>query len=96
MSRSFGDKIGQQIGVNSTPEIMEWYLSEEDKFIILASDGVWEYLESEDVVFIIKEYYIKGQIKEAAEKIVIEANKKWKLNNNSIDDISLILIYFED
>ena len=55
MSRSFGDKIGQQVGINSSPEIMEWYLSEEDKFIILASDGVWEYLDSDEVIFIIKD-----------------------------------------
>lgn len=51
MSRSFGDKIGNQVGVIAKPEIMEWVLSEEDKFIIIASDGIWEFIDSEDVSF---------------------------------------------
>ena len=49
MSRSFGDKVGSQVGVVAKPEIMEWILSDEDKFIILASDGIWEFIDSEEV-----------------------------------------------
>lgn len=49
MSRSFGDKIGSQVGVIAKPEIMEWVLSEEDKFIMIASDGIWEFMDSEEV-----------------------------------------------
>lgn len=49
MSRSMGDRISFEVGVIPRPEIMEWYCSEEDKFIILASDGIWEYLDSDEV-----------------------------------------------
>lgn len=34
----------------------------EDKFMIVASDGVWEYLENEEVINIIKPYYIKDDL----------------------------------
>lgn len=49
MSRSFGDKIGMEVGITANPEIIEWNLSKDDKFILIASDGIWEYLNVEDV-----------------------------------------------
>ena len=52
MSRSFGDKCGVQCGIIAKPEIIEWMLSEEDKFIIIASDGIWEFLGNEEVRFL--------------------------------------------
>jgi serine/threonine protein phosphatase PrpC len=50
MSRSFGDEVAASVGITAQPEIIEWKLTAEDKFIILASDGVWEFLESEEVL----------------------------------------------
>lgn len=49
MSRSFGDEVAASVGVIAEPEIMEYNLKAEDKFIILASDGVWEFISSEEV-----------------------------------------------
>lgn len=49
MTRSFGDRIGVECGIIAKPEIMEWALAIEDKFIIIASDGVWEVMDSEEV-----------------------------------------------
>jgi len=40
MSRSMGDKIGVQAGVIGDPEIMEFIKSDDDRFMIIASDGV--------------------------------------------------------
>lgn len=50
MSRSFGDKVAATVGIISEPEIIEHLLGQEDKFIVLASDGLWEFMESEEVV----------------------------------------------
>lgn len=96
MSRSFGDILANKIGIICKPEIMEWYFSEEDKFIIIASDGLWEYLSSQEVVDLLKTYYLKGEIKEAAERIVLIASNRWKKNEGVVDDISIILIYFNE
>jgi serine/threonine protein phosphatase PrpC len=58
MTRSFGDQIAASVGVLAEPEILEWNLTVDDKFLILASDGVWEFIESEEVVDIfLKIYY---------------------------------------
>lgn len=59
MSRSFGDKIAALAGVISVPgsilyykniiEVLKFKRGPNDKFIILASDGVWEYLTNLEV-----------------------------------------------
>ena len=46
MSRSFGDQVAARVGVNAVPEITEMRMTPSDKIIILASDGVWEFLEN--------------------------------------------------
>ena len=43
MSRAMGDTIAASVGVLPNPEIIEHdYVPGTDKFMILASDGVWE------------------------------------------------------
>ena len=49
MSRSYGDEVAASVGVSAIPEIMEYKITEDDKFVILASDGLWEFIESEEV-----------------------------------------------
>ena len=46
MTRSFGDAMAARVGVNALPEIKEFTLTPEDKIIVLASDGVWEFLQN--------------------------------------------------
>lgn len=41
MTRSFGDKAGLRAGTSGEPEIMQHDIKQEDKFIVIASDGVW-------------------------------------------------------
>ena len=49
MSRSIGDLVASSVGVSCEPEFYETDLTEDDKFIIIASDGVWEFIHNEDV-----------------------------------------------
>jgi serine/threonine protein phosphatase PrpC len=46
MSRSFGDSMACRVGVNAVPEVKMFELQQDDKIIVLASDGVWEFLEN--------------------------------------------------
>lgn len=41
MTRSFGDKAGIKAGTHGEPELFTHKITSEDKFIIVASDGVW-------------------------------------------------------
>jgi hypothetical protein len=42
MSRSIGDSLATELGVTAQPECCEHLLDEKDKFVVLASDGLWE------------------------------------------------------
>jgi serine/threonine protein phosphatase PrpC len=46
MSRSFGDTVSLLAGVTAEPEVKEFTLSKEDKMLVIASDGVWEFLSN--------------------------------------------------
>ena len=59
-------------------EITRFELEPDDKFIVLASDGVWEFLSNEEVCRIILPFYQKNDIKGAIEKLFYEAIRLWK------------------
>jgi serine/threonine protein phosphatase PrpC len=41
MSRSFGDNVSKPIGVTHVPEVIQLKIDKRDRFILIASDGVW-------------------------------------------------------
>jgi len=47
MTRSMGDFLCSSIGVINEPEIDKIHFHNKDIAIILASDGIWEFIESE-------------------------------------------------
>jgi serine/threonine protein phosphatase PrpC len=49
MSRSFGDAVSMLAGVNAEPEVLQHELTKQEKIMIIASDGVWEFLSNEEV-----------------------------------------------
>ena len=49
LTRSFGDKEMKKYGVLSTPDIFYHNIEEEDLFVIIASDGVWDVVEEEEI-----------------------------------------------
>ena len=54
MSRSFGDYVASTVGVISEPEILNFQFNYEWGFLVVASDGVWEFLSNERVGEIVK------------------------------------------
>ena len=93
MTRSFGDQAAAQVGVIASPEILEMNLIEGDQFIILASDGVWEFISNEEAANIILPHYQNNSAEKAAEAIIKEAMKRWQEEDTSIDDITCIIIF---
>mmetsp|Transcript_11480 Transcript_11480/g.8405 ORF Transcript_11480/g.8405 Transcript_11480/m.8405 type:complete len:125 (-) Transcript_11480:164-538(-) len=59
MSRSIGDEQAHSVGVTYEPEITKFDLVPDDKFIILASDGVWEFLTNEEVAEVVWPFFVK-------------------------------------
>ena len=95
MTRSFGDRVAATVGVMSEPEIKEFKFEEGDKFMIIASDGIWEFISSQECVDIIKDFYDKNDLKGCCEYLYQESSKRWLKEEEVIDDTTLILVFFE-
>ena len=95
MTRSFGDRVAATVGVMTEPEIKEFNFEEGDKFMIIASDGIWEFISSQECVEIVSKYYEKGDLKGCCEYLYEESSKRWLKEEEVIDDTTLILVYFE-
>ena len=97
MSRSLGDKIAHSIGVIDEPEFKIFEYDGTEKFIVIASDGIWEYLHGDDCIKVIRPFYEENKdSEEAALALVKEAFRKWKRKEVAIDDITAIIIFFDD
>ena len=95
MTRSFGDRVAATVGTISEPEIKEFPVQEGDKFMLIASDGVWEFMENEEVMGMIKQFYDQNNLEECCEYIYQESKKRWLKEEEVIDDITMILVVFE-
>lgn len=94
MSRSIGDLIATTLGVIPEPEYIEKEIDDKTKFIILASDGVWEFLDNKMVRDIVMPFYNKNDPDGACHALIDESTKWWLNEDVVVDDITVIAIFF--
>lgn len=96
MTRSFGDEVAARVGVICEPEILELDLCKDDKFIVIASDGVWEFIQNEEIAQIVKPFFENKNAEKAAEAVVRESYLRWKKEEEGIvDDITCIIVFLD-
>ena len=95
MTRSFGDRVAAIAGTICVPEIKEYAFHDGDKFVILASDGVWEFISSEECINIIGKFYENNNIVECCDFLYEESRKRWLREEDVVDDITMLLIFFD-
>lgn len=91
-SRSIGDNVAKKVGVCAEPEILHWDISPDDRFAVVASDGVFEFITSQNVVEMLAKH---ADPIEAAKSVVAEAYRLWLTYDDRTDDITIIVVYFE-
>ena len=94
MARSIGDKLADLIGVISEPEIKEFDIDINCKYIICGSDGIFEFLTNEKIAHIINKYYKKNDPKECCDVIIKKSVELWNKYDTVVDDHSIIIIFF--
>lgn len=92
MTRSFGDGLAASVGVTAKPDIMERQMTDNDAFIILASDGVWEFVTNQEAVDIVAKY---KDPKEAVDELIKKSTWYWKQEEDVIDDITAVIVYLK-
>ena len=95
MSRSLGDAVAASVGVICDPEILELKLVPEDKFILIGSDGVFEFITNEELVKVTVPYFRILDCEGTCETIVKEATRRWKNEEEVIDDITILCIFLD-
>ena len=92
MSRSFGDSDGQNLGIIAEPEVKEYSTTKNDKALIIASDGLWEYVSNEEVMNVVKNLCNKKDGNAIANELYKISTEKWKKENCNMDDITIICV----
>ncbi|RMX70238.1 hypothetical protein DD238_001065 [Peronospora effusa] len=92
MSRSLGDTVAHTAGVLSEPEFTSRWLDESDRCLIVATDGLWEFMSNEECMEM-----AMGQRdpKVAVNLLIKEANRRWMKEEQVIDDITIIVAYID-
>ena len=100
MSRSLGDVVAHTAGVISKPECFEKTLTSDDKCVIIASDGLWEFMSNKEVIDIVtKNIKLHGKdgnagvAAAAVKELMKESRKRWMAEEQVVDDTTVILAF---
>jgi protein phosphatase 2C family protein 2/3 len=97
VSRAFGD-IDAMPYVTHTPETFKYKLEKNDKFLVMACDGLWDVLSSDDAI-----NFVLGNIKEEGNAIFGQDKRKniaksladHAIKMGSTDNITVIITFFK-
>ncbi|XP_052161861.1 probable protein phosphatase 2C 65 isoform X3 [Oryza glaberrima] len=92
-TRSLGDQAAEAVGVIAEPEVKSVEITPAHLFFVVASDGVFEFLSSQDVVDMVAAY---EDPREACSAIAAESYKLWLEHENRTDDITIIIVHIRD
>lgn len=98
MSRSLGDGEAKTHGVTADPEVQLFHLKpmlegdkSGDKFVIVASDGIWEFISSQQACDIVNKH---TNAHAASAELVKTAEQRWREEEGSYrDDITCIVAF---
>ena len=94
MSRSIGDLIASTLGVIPEPKFIEDKVDKDTKFIVVASDGVWEFLDNKAVTNIVMPFYKKNDPDGACKALIKESTEWWNKEDIVVDDITVVCVFF--
>jgi len=86
---------GLHNAVCSSGEIVEGQLKDwaEDVFLVVASDGLWEFMTDQEVIDICA---TQTDARKTVDLLIMEANGRWMKEEQVIDDTTVIVAYLKD
>lgn len=70
------------------PDVKLQKISQNDKFVILASDGVWDFVSDQEACDIVG---VKKDPREASRALVAIARERWQRQGNYVDDVTALV-----
>jgi len=84
MSRSLGDFVAKSVGCSCIPEIKEFKINSTYEYMVIASDGVWEFLDNEAVCKLVQPFFYKNDPDGACLRLIEESSRLWKIVSKKI------------
>ena len=94
MSRSLGDLMGKECGVISTPQIVEYEINTNTKYLVICSDGIWEFIKNEQVRDLGNVFYAQNKVTDFCIQLVNLAIDLWSRKEIIRDDITVVSVFF--
>lgn len=91
VSRTMGDDRAASAGVISIPDVQAIHLADWDRFMIVASDGLWNVVNSMEAVSLIHPMLELG-VERASKGLVEEAERRWLHRTRGVDDITALVV----
>ena len=91
-TRSLGDEMAEAIGVTAEPEMLSRRVTSNDHVLVIASDGIFEFLTNQEVIDLAVS---SDSPIVACEKLVRAAYDQWLTYENRTDDITVIVCFLD-
>lgn len=91
-TRSLGDEVAEEIGVIAIPEVTTRDLTPEDRVLILASDGIFEFLTNQQVVDLCTEH---EDPLDACKAVLSKSYEEWLEYETRVDDMTITVLYLD-
>ena len=112
MSRSVGDVLAKKAGVVAEPEVTQFVFDPQDslhllpRYVVLASDGIWDVMSNEQVAeFCCDKRWEGKSTQKIADSMIKHARQRWlqapanvgvtQEQYADIDDISVVILKLE-
>lgn len=95
-TRSLGDLLAHHIGVTSEPSFRVINLSNQqsERFVTIATDGIWDNINAEDLVEHINEHGMR-EMGNGAEFVVNKARELCIADKTAFDDATIVVSYLK-
>ena len=94
VSRSIGDSDAKKIGVIPNPQIVEYTIKPQSKYMIICSDGIWEFITNEEAMNIGNKFYLKNDALGLCNELTKLSTDILKKEESVIDDITCVVVFF--
>lgn len=95
VSRAFGDKESSKF-VTHRPDLYKYKLTKKDRFMIIACDGLWDVVSSQEAVNIVLKQCYDSDMKRINQKINIARKlAETSIGLESGDNVTCIVVFFD-
>ncbi|KAK9823980.1 hypothetical protein WJX72_006752 [[Myrmecia] bisecta] len=93
MTRAFGDTVAASVGIIAEPEFKEITLQPRDKYLVLCSDGIFEFMTNQQIMQTVHDKALAGcKPTDIGAYLIERAREQWiKEEEDVIDDCTIIV-----